>query len=170
MVVDLSYRDAPGLLTTHIPLLVRVFDLSEGDVLEIGTGRYSTPLLDWLALGARRKVYSYESKGFWYNKTKHMNSAYHHIVFTPSWDAADFDQRRWGMVFIDHSPDGRRPTEVARLANLADYIVMHDTEPEHDEIYGYSKIWGLFQHRYDHTRLWPNTTVVSNRHDLGNLG
>jgi len=170
MVIDLSYRDAPGLLTTHIPMLVRAFDLSEGDVLEVGTGRYSTPILNWLCTVAKRYLYSYESSNHWYHKAQRYAGTYHYVIQASNWEQATFDQRHWGMAFIDHSPDGRRPVDIARLANLVDYIVVHDTEPEHDEIYGYGTVWDLFKYRYDHTRLWPNTTVVSNFKDLSNLG
>jgi hypothetical protein len=46
---------------THIPLLIRVFDISEGDVLEVGTGWFSTLVLHWLAHIYKRQVYSYST-------------------------------------------------------------------------------------------------------------
>jgi hypothetical protein len=156
-------------VTTHIPLLARVFDISEGDVLEVGTGYFSTTLLHWLATMFHRKVYSYESREGWYAKALQFESEYHHIVLCQDWKTADFDQRRWGMAFIDHSPGWRRPKEVARLANLADYIVIHDTEPDENDRYAFSKTWGLFKYRYDYTKLRPNTSVVSNFKDLSGV-
>ena len=156
-------------VATHIPLLVRVFDLSEGDVLEVGTGYFSTLVLHWLATISQRQVYSYESKESWYGRAKKYENAYHHIVLCNDWETADFDQRRWGMAFIDHSPGWRRPREVARLANLAEYIVIHDTDPEREGHYEFSKVWGLFKYRYDYNRLWPSSAVVSNFHDLSHI-
>ncbi len=167
--MDATHKVRRESVATHIPLLVRVFDLSEGDVLEIGTGYFSTLLLHWLATISRRHVYSYESKSAWYQRAKKYESEFHHIVFCGDWDQADFDQRHWGLVFVDHSPGRRRPVEVARLANKADYIVIHDTDPEREGHYEFSRIWGLFKYRYDYTRLWPNSSVVSNCKDLSGI-
>ena len=58
----------PEPVASHIPLLVRVFDKSEGDILEVGTGYYSTLLLHWLANTSRRYLYSYESDKYWYDR------------------------------------------------------------------------------------------------------
>lgn len=154
---------------THIPLLVRVFDISEGDVLEIGTGHFSTLILHWLATVYKRHVYSYENGVYWHSRAMKYESEYHHIVLCENWNSADFDQKYWGMVFIDHSPGWRRPREVARLANKADYLVIHDTEPDQNNKYAFEKTWGLFKYRYDYTKLRPNTSVVSNFKDLSNI-
>jgi hypothetical protein len=156
-------------VATHIPLLTRVFDLSHGDVLEVGTGYFSTLLLHWLATIYQRHVYSYESKEKWYLRAQAYEGTYHHIMLCEDWPSADFDQRRWGLAFVDHSPGWRRPVEVARLANLADYIVIHDTEPEREGKYKFASIWGEFKYRYDYTKIKPITSVVSNFHDLSNV-
>lgn len=156
-------------VASHIPLLTRVFDLSEGDVLEVGTGYFSTLLLHWLATISHRQVYSYESKGYWYQRSKKFENGFHHIIYCPSWDEADFDKREWGLVFIDHSPDSRRPVEIERLANKTDYMVIHDTEPERDWKYGYSKIWSLFNYKHDYKKILPWTSVVSNMKDFSDI-
>ena len=156
-------------VASHLPLLTRVFDRSSGDVLEIGTGYFSTLLLHWLATISERHVYSYESSQGWYDRAKKHESEYHHIVLCKDWASADFDQRRWGLVFVDHRPEDRRHVEIERLAHLADYIVIHDTVPEWDARYQYGKIWHLFKYRYDYTRLWPYSTVVSNFYDVSDI-
>lgn len=163
------FREVKGALATHVPLLTRVFDISEGDVLEIGTGYFSTLLLHWLSTMSKRHVYSYESKDGWYQKALKYNKNYHHIVLCKNWESADFVNKHWGVVFVDHSPEARRHVDVARLKDKADYIVIHDTSPECDEIYQYSKIWPLFKYRYDYTKIAPNTSVVSNFKNLKNI-
>lgn len=166
------YRHDKPLVATHLPLLTRVFDISEGDVLEIGTGYYSTLLLQWLSHMYKRDVYSYESSDYWYKRSQRMQkSPYQHTIKCDNWDKADFDQKYWGMVFIDHSPNERRVVEIARLANKTDYMVIHDTDPETGRLhhYGYDKIWNLFKYRYDYTKIVPWTTVVSNVKDLSNF-
>lgn len=150
---------------THIPMLVKVFELTDGDVLELGTGFFSTTVLKWLCEMANRTLYSYESSEFWYNKAKGKQVDYQKLFKVNNFDEADIE-RHWSMAFIDHSPDERRWKEIKRLANHAEYIVIHDSNLSEFKDYGYEKIWSLFRYRYDFKKYNPNTTVVSNFHDL----
>ena len=75
----------------------------------------------------------------------------------------------WDIVLIDHSPDKRRGIEAKRLANNAKYIILHDSEPDKDKLYQYSKAYPHFKFRYDYTEAYPNTTVLSNFVDLENF-
>lgn len=155
---------------THIPMLVKIFDMSKGDVLELGSGYFSTTLLRWLCEMTGRKLYSYETDQFWYKKATLSPVDFHKVflINKRDWNDAEIE-RPWGMVLIDHSPDERRWVEIKRLANLAEYIVIHDSNLSEVKQYGYEKIWNLFKYRYDYTKLNPNTTVVSNFHDLKSL-
>jgi len=157
-----------SVLATHIPLLVRVFDISKGDVLEIGTGWFSTLALHWLAHVTKRTVFSYESKQHWYERALRYKSKYHKIIKVDSWDKLPVD-KHWGLVFIDHSPEARRHVEVERFADSADYIVIHDTQPEDDEKYQFGKIWHLFKYRHDWKKARPWASVVSNVKKLTNI-
>ncbi len=149
------------LCATHIPLLVRAFTLSEGDVLEVGTGYFSTAILRWLCEMSGRTLYSYEASPFWYGKLMKTPNFYHKVFKVNNYDEVDVNHH-WGLAFIDHAPEQRRHVEIKRLANLADYIVIHDTNPEFDQSYKYSRIWPLFKYRYDFTKYHPHTSVVSN--------
>jgi hypothetical protein len=165
---DNDTRRDRSVLATHVPLLVRVFDISKGDVLEIGTGYFSTLVLHWLAHITKRKVYSYENRDYWYQRALKLKSPYHEIVKVSSWDELPVN-RHWGLVFIDHSPEARRHIEVERFAKSADYIVMHDTQPEDDAMYQFGKIWHLFKYRYDWKNAKPWASVVSNFKALADL-
>jgi len=158
----------PEPVASHLILLTRVFDLSKGPVLELGTGYFSTLLLHWLATTYQRQVYSYESKPYWYQRAKKYESQYHHIVLCADWPSAPIEQT-WGMAFVDHSPGLQRPREVIRLAPWAAYIVIHDTQQESDGEYQFSTAWPSFKYRYDYTKVLPWTSVVSNFHDLSNV-
>jgi hypothetical protein len=162
----------PASVATHIPLLTRAFEasLSCGDVLEVGTGYFSTTLLHWLATIHERHVYSYENAAYWYRRAQRHSNTYHHVVLCEDYLTADFLQRRWGLAFVDERPENLRHLTVASLAQTADYIVIHDTVPEWEARYQYGKIWHLFKYRYDYTRLWPYTSVVSNFHDVTGWG
>lgn len=153
------------LCATHLPLLVRAFTLSEGDVLELGTGWFSTTILRWLCEMSGRTLYSYESSNGWHKRATRNPAPYHKVFYTPDWDKADID-RPWGLAFVDHDSPKRRWMEIKRLANLAEYIVVHDTNPEWDRQYRYHRIWDLFKYKYDFKKYIPWTSVVSNFHNL----
>lgn len=150
---------------SHIPLLSRVIDLSDGDILEVGTGYFSTLFLHWMAHILKRNVYSFESDPHWFKRALRSQSKYHKIYKVDNWDELPAD-KHWGVIFIDHGPGPRRKIEIERFANLADYIVIHDTEPENDKFYGYSEIWPLFKYIYHFNKLNPWTSVVSNTKNL----
>lgn len=156
-------------MATHLPLLVRVFDASQGDVLEMGTGYFSTLVLRWLCEMFERELWSYESDARYYRRAALKAKPYHHVIYTPNFDEAQIE-RPWGMAFIDHGPNGRRKTDIRRIADRAEYIVIHDTQPgKHADLptdYDYDSIWPLFRWRYDYTKVLPWTSAVSNFHDL----
>jgi hypothetical protein len=147
---------------SHIPMLVRVWDLSQGEVLELGTGLYSTALLYWLAEMSGRHVTSYETNPTWYERSKRMNTPNHSIQLIQSWEEAELE-RPWGVVLVDHAPGERRWREVLRLVDWADYIVLHDSN---DRRIGYEQIYPKFRWVYHYKKLTPWTTVVSNKVSL----
>ncbi len=156
-------KEPISVMATHLPLLTRAFDESEGPILEMGTGYFSTLYLDWLCSAFGRKLVSYESGEYWGKRAKRKyESDYHEINVIEDWNDAKIDDTHWGVAFIDHSPKGRRHIDVLRLADKADYIVIHDTEPESERLYHFDKVWWRFKYRFDHkkTRHW--TSVVSN--------
>lgn len=150
---------------SHIPMLVRAWDLSSGEVVELGTGLYSTHLLYWLAGMSGRHVTSYETKPAWYERAKGMDSRFHSIRLIQSWDEAELE-RRWGVALVDHASKEARWREVLRLADWADYIVIHDSN---DKRMGYEKIFAQFRWVYQYTKLIPNTAVLSNKYPLENF-
>ncbi len=149
-------------MATHVPLLVRAFDVSQGDVLEVGTGYFSTTVLDWLCAITGRKLVSYETDPRWYGRATKLQSDYHDIIFVKNWDEIPMDEKHWGLAFIDHAPHARRSVDMARLKDKADFIVAHDTEPRSEKLYGYPNVYSLFKYRYDDKRVEPWASVFSN--------
>lgn len=157
---------------SHIPLLTRVIDISEGDILEIGTGYSSTLLLHWFAHIYKRNVFSYENNPEFYKKALKLNSEYQRVFFVHNWDeipTLNPSGKPWGVVFIDHAPPERRTTEIEKFANNADYIVIHNTEPDKENDYRYAKIWPLFKYIYHFNKVSPWTSVASNTKNLYNI-
>lgn len=153
---------------SHLPILVKVVNRSEGPILEMGTGLFSTPILHWLCLDQKRELVSYDNTRQYYEMNKTFESPTHRLLYVDNdaWDMADID-KHWGLVFIDHHPSLRRGVDAIRLANLADYVVMHDTNDS--KAHGYNEVYPHFKYRYDWKRTKPYTTVLSNFHSLENL-
>jgi hypothetical protein len=165
---DVSSKVKPG---THIPMLIRIFDVTEGDILELGSGYFSTTVLRWLCEMSGRTLYSVESTRAWYEKALRDPVVFHKVIKCNQHfsDVEEIFQRKWSMVLVDHFPDTRRYREIERLATKAEYLIIHDSNLSEAKNYGYEKIWHLFKYRYDYTKLNPNTTVVSNFHNLSFL-
>lgn len=151
------------LWTTHMTVLMKVLGNSEGPVLEVGGGPFSTPLLHWICKMQGRKLVTYENEPTFFRLCKGFQSPLHKVRFIENWDDMDFETH-WGVVFIDHHPDDRRVVDIINFKDKADFIVVHDTEKE--EKYGFPKAWKLFKNIYTWKECKPWTTVVSNTKSL----
>ena len=161
---------------SHLPILIKALALTDGPILELGTGLFSTSFLHWACFNSKRRLVSYENKKQYfdfldYNDAREVNNdySYHEVNFVKdnNWDAIDISEH-WGIVFVDHNPGPRRREEMKRVANNAEYIIVHDTDEKNDWYYKYSKYFPLFKHRWD-SDIYPRTTVLSNFKDLSNL-
>ena len=65
---------------SHIEPLVRAFEKTKGDVLEMGTGYYSTILLSWLCELSGRRLYSFEASRKWFEKTVKNKKPFHDFL------------------------------------------------------------------------------------------
>ncbi len=153
--------------TTHMGVLVKVEQMSEGPVLELGGGFFSTPLLHWLCAEKRRRIVTYEDNRFFDDFLKRFTSRTHSIVFIDNWDEFNLGEH-WGMVFVDHDPvDGsdiaaRRKYDTLRLKDKADYIVIHDTNFFDKDGKWDNDFWSNFKYVYHWTWATPNVSIVSN--------
>jgi hypothetical protein len=149
---------------THLPILIKLVNMTNGPILELGTGIFSTPYLHWACFENKRKLVSYEEKQSYFEMVKQYVCDYH-FIFT---DLNKIEEEHWSIVLVDQYPSGRKES-IKKLVNSADYIVLHDSNDEYDETYKYSEIYPLFKYRYDFDKVLPRTTVVSNFKDLTNL-
>lgn len=147
-------------LTTHMGVLLKVLLISDGDVVELGAGPASTPLLHWVCKDMNRRLITYENNPEFYNFARLYRSKLHRIILVKNWDEDLDTKTHRGVVFIDHDPAIRRGTDVIRFKDSADFIVMHDTEEEKKN--GYEKIWSSFKYSYTWKECRPWTSVVSN--------
>src|ERR1035437_8587915 len=96
---------------SHMPILIKVLDISKGPVLELGMGVFSTPLLHMLCVDKKRVLVSYENDKSYVDSHNGFMTDMHQIKFVENWDDADIESTRWGVVLVDHAPGGRRIVE-----------------------------------------------------------
>ena len=157
---------------SHLPVLMQAVRQTDGPILELGSGIYSTVYLHWACYHSKRFLRTLESKRGYYRAVRNLRCDWHDIDWVRDWDKADLSGD-WSVVLVDESPGWQRPLDVKRLVD-AEYIVIHDTDKETEGEYRYEEegIYDLFKYRFDYrptTPHTPDTTVLSNKHDLGNF-
>ena len=153
---------------SHLPVVKKVFDISEGPVLELGGGIFSTPHLHWACFDTKRKLVTYDNELQYFAQIKAYENDYHKVHLVDDWDKIDF-KGHWGMALVDNHPNLKRKDQIRKLANNCDYIVVHDTERRWKHKYKYHEIYPLFKYRYDYTKYPVHTSVLSNLKDLSSL-
>jgi hypothetical protein len=153
--------------TTHIPMLLKAVQMTDGAVLELGGGLFSTPLLHWLCSESRRKLITYESNRDFEKFLRTFFSRTHRIIFIDDWYKIDL-RGHWSVAFIDHSRGNEgvegRKKDALRLKDIADFIVLHDTNEK--EYVRDKKFWSNFKYIYHWTWCTPNTSIVSNFYEI----
>lgn len=146
-----------------MPMLIRALEMTEGTVVEVGGGVFSTPLLHWLCKLQKRRLITYENEKQFYDFSREFQSETHSIRLINDWDEMDFKSKR-GVVFIDHHPESRRGPDAIRFKDSAQIVVMHDSE--RPEKYGYDPVWPQFKYVHHYKDCKPWTSVVSNFIDV----
>jgi len=150
---------------SHIPVLIKVIENSEDDVLELGMGVYSTPLLHWMCTPSGRRVVSYENHANYFSLFQNGLNQFHETYLVDNLDDIDISQE-WGVAFIDSEPMEQRARLAQRLLYNCRFVILHDTQDREEKFYGYKRIYPLFKYRYNYTQFKPNTTVLSNLDNL----
>jgi hypothetical protein len=147
--------------SSHLPVLMKVMNMTYGPVLELGTGMYSTPYLHWACYPTRRRLLSIDSQSKYLDLMERFRCDWHSLQLVNNWDDANI-AGHWDVVLVDHEPCGRRIQEIKRLANSALYIVVHDSELRRDKDYHYKEIYPLFEYKWDFKDVYPHTCILSN--------
>jgi len=140
--------------SSHRPALwLAVNESMSGPVAEFGCGEGSTSLLYDLCKHLGRSFYSFETNFEYASK-------YPCTIYIP--DYKDI-KSRLGVVFIDSAPGEERKILIKNHANSADVVVVHDTEPGCQNIYGITEVLNDFMYRLDYyPEGIPGTTILSN--------
>lgn len=106
---------------SHLALLVQAIQQTEGPILELGAGEWSTPVLRQLAF--HREVVTVENSDEWRRHVGNLEGGNLRMVpaLTP-----DLRDRHWGVVLVDNAPEIDRVPALDHLD--ADIFVTHDSE------------------------------------------
>lgn len=148
---------------SHLPVLIRAMELTNGPVLELGSGLYSTPFLHWECLRKGRRLVTLESEEDWFRLVEQYKTEWHDVKFVRDWDKEDVDYK-WSVVLVDHVGE-RRGKDMLRIRG-AQIIVVHDAEGKYLKEYGIEKASKEFVWKWRYKEARPFTMVVSNTWNL----
>src|SRR3972149_11091960 len=80
---------------SHLGCLIQAFGKTTGDVLELGTGVFSTPYLHYACTLAKRNLVSYENFQEWYEFMKTYENEYHKVNLVEKYADAQTDRQPW---------------------------------------------------------------------------
>jgi predicted O-methyltransferase YrrM len=123
---------------THIQMLIKYLMVCDGDVIELGSGNYSTPLIHEVVKSRGRKLDTYDSNEQWLERFRNLEDESTRLHHVKDWDSFSVD-KKYGLAFIDHAdpPSHQRWTQVVKLIPFSSLIIIHDTE---DDQYGYKNL------------------------------
>jgi predicted O-methyltransferase YrrM len=149
---------------THICSLVTAVTRTDGPVLEIGSGDFSTPVLHAICKSQGRFLLTLDNQSRWLNYFRDLESSSHVLHYAPALlEFLKKNESHWSVVFIDHAPAYERGIALHLLQKKADVFVLHDSESQG---YGYGQYLSLFKYCYTDERYETTTTLVSNVFDV----
>lgn len=113
--------------TSYLPLLWQALEATIGEVVEMGMGSGSTPVLHKYCEG-KRDLFSYDNDFKWSEKFTEFESATHKVIHTIDWDLVSRKHSNPSVVLIDHAPGNRRKFDIELFAEKAKILVIHDSE------------------------------------------
>lgn len=161
---------------SYYPLLYMALETTgTGEIIEMGTGHGSTPLLHEYANENKRFLESYETERTWLNKFETLANQWHSftLIDRNSWDACSNMHPNPSVVFIDHAPGERRKDDLILFKDTAQIIVIHDTEPHGAGDYRVRPLFNQFKYIVEVQSVAPNpneagawATALSNHIDI----
>jgi hypothetical protein len=149
---------------SHLPVMVKLLSITDGPVLELGGGMYSTPMLHWLCYPTRRPLVTIDNNRRYQDFLMQFDKEHHRVLMVDDYKAVDLSPP-WSVVLVDHSPETERVGTITRLTH-AEYVVAHDADNSMSRRYRYPSIYHLFKYRWKYTGARPKTAVFSNFHNL----
>lgn len=148
---------------SHLPALLACIAVTDGPVLELGIGHFSTPQLHALCGAMGRELVSAERDEKWRVEFANKYTGPHH-TFTSEWmhpHAMD-----WAVAFIDHSPGGaNRAGAFKALIDVSEFVVVHDAQKDAENFQAIEPMlvgvnWHLCTSYFPHTLIASKTRKI----------
>jgi len=148
---------------SHRPLLyISLVNSSQNTVLEFGCGEGSTELILFSSKNFQRPFYSFETNPEYAEKFKEFG-----VIYVDDYLSLENFTDKANVVFVDAAPAEARKGIINIWKDKSDIIVVHDSEPGAEYVYGLSEILSTFKYRLDYQPEGkPHTTAVSNFIDV----
>lgn len=149
----------------RVILYMALEKLPSGVVIELGCGYGSTPLLHNYCKRQDRLFLSFETNREWIQMLVYDDCA---VIGVPDWYFfMEIGTPSMEILFIDCAPGEVRKDLIKFYQNTAKMIIVHDTEPGAEYVYGMGEILNSFKFRCDLIiEGHPQTTAVSNLVDF----
>ena len=151
---------------SHIIALLPCLHWTQGAVLEVGAGYYSTSLLSLYS--QTRYCRTLESDWHWLEKARNFfpysdiaEDRGHEFRHVANYRDADMEDRPWDIVFIDQGDHGNRVETALRMKDKSRLVILHDTE--HADL---DAALNGYRYRYDQRTVLPHTSIASQVDDL----
>lgn len=152
---------------THVPILVALLSKTTGPIIELGSGHYSTPLLNYHSKISGRFVLSVDTNREWNDYFANNFHAENHKFYCTDnrlisniFLSSPWGTQYWDIAFIDCGPDIDRIKCLELFRNKARFIIIHDTEPA-ARVYSWGNIFDSFPHKFYWDFYGNGTSVVS---------
>ena len=150
---------------SHLPVLLKLLPMTIGPILEIGSGYNSTPVLYWACFPSKRRLVTYENNPQFFEFANSYQADFHDIRCVENLNDLELCEP-WSIAFLDSDPHDTRVHAVP-LLHHAEYVVVHDTD-QHRGQRGtiFDGVFQEFKYQFRYEAAWPQTSVLSNVHDV----
>lgn len=157
-----------NIWNSYLPLLWAALENTQGDVVELGMGDGSTEKLHEYCKSNGRLLYSYDSNKEWFHRFERFRTNRHAVEWVGhNWQIMiERHRAKIGVLFSDEAPGEMRKYNVSMFCNLAQIIVVHDSEASNDHGYKFSLIRPLFKYSKDFEYPGASATAFSNFIDV----
>lgn len=160
---------------THMSFFLTAVAHTNGPILELGAGDYSTPLLHAVCSREKRYLMTADTSMGLLCNFLDLQRSWHAFCYVPvyeddlelnakpeRWDnvGGEID---WSVVIVNHRPGERRVKDIERLRSRAEIFVIHDTQ---EKGYGYQAILESFKYVVVDQRYATQTIMVSDTIDV----
>lgn len=110
--------------STHLAPLAGCVAHTDGPVIELGAGLYSTSVLHAICEG--RELVTVDNDAGWLDRLRYLETDWHRFVAVDDWSTCDLLDQKWSVAFVDQAPGWTRLPTIKRLRKGTELIVVHD--------------------------------------------